>query len=110
MSHVEEFYRQGDLLFRRIPKLPSNTQSLKTDIVAEGETTGHKHRLQGNAQLYQFADEKYVSVTGRAELVHEEHKKITLEDGVYAIIQEREFNPFTSSLFKQEQRVQYTRD
>lgn len=106
MSHIEDFYRQGDLLFRRIPKMPTNVQSLKTDVVAEGETTGHKHKLQGNAQLYQLGNEKYVSVTGRAKLVHDEHKPIVLEEGAYVVIQEREYDPFTKSLFKE----RYTRD
>jgi hypothetical protein len=39
-------WRQGDILFRRLPKLPAGPRKKRASgIVAEGETSGHVHQL-----------------------------------------------------------------
>jgi hypothetical protein len=92
-----QFYRHGDLLIRRIEFLPQGLTKLNTNILAEGEATGHQHRLTSKtAQV--FGDgakqQKYLSLEEPTQLVHEEHKPITIDEGTYLVIQEREFDPF----------------
>ena len=91
--------RHGDLLLRSDEDIviPKGSKSLKTDVVAEGEATGHTHRLVGNAQILEFKTEngtveKFVDAKQESELVHEEHNTIQIPKGVYKVVQEREFD------------------
>jgi hypothetical protein len=92
-----QFYRQGDLLLRRIDSLPQGLTELSTSILAQGEATGHHHRLTSQAARV-FRDDanqqKYLLAEEPTQLEHEEHKPITIEKGLYVLIQEREFDPF----------------
>jgi|SRR5215212_4747268 len=106
----EEFVRHGDVLLVRV----HNTEEIKdkagklvatgTNIVQKGELTGHAHRLssRGSAQTEIFAnienpDERFVAVMGEegAMLTHEEHKQVNLDEGLYKVVIEREFDPTT---------------
>lgn len=96
-------YRHGDLLIKRISKLPPNVKPTNNTVLAEGEVTGHRHQLVGQrVQVYENAEgQKYFTIgqsSSPAELVHEEHKKIEIEEGVYVVVQEREFNPFEEAI------------
>jgi hypothetical protein len=84
-------YRQGDILLVKVDKLHEGFKKAKTNIVAEGEITGHHHRLFGDADVM-VADnnDMAVWVVGPAELVHEEHAAITLEPGAYEVRRQRE--------------------
>jgi hypothetical protein len=97
-QQAPQFYRQGDLLIRRIGSLPQQgLTKLDTKILAEGEATGHQHRLTlKTAQLFRddANQRRYLSIEEPTQLVHEEHKPITIEEGTYVVIQEREFDPF----------------
>ena len=93
--------RQGDLLFRPIQEIPSwNTQKVDGDIVALGEATGHKHKCKGG-QVQLFAELEnpnqinFIDVKQDTTLTHEEHKPVNLSKGLYAVVHEREYNPFT---------------
>lgn len=92
-----QFYRHGDLLIKRIESLPEGLTKLNTKILAEGEATGHHHRLTSQtAQVFRddANQRRYLSIEEPTQLVHEEHKPITIEEGTYVVIQEREFDPF----------------
>lgn len=108
-----QFYRHGDLLIRRIEFLPKqDLTKLNTKILAEGEATGHQHRLTSqtaqvfsmnlprhpNSLRYDANQQKYLSLEEPTQLVHEEHKPITIEKGTYVVIQEQEFDPFTNAI------------
>lgn len=98
---MQNLYRHGDLLIRRISELPTNIRPTNTTVLAEGEVTGHKHRLVGGqAQVFENEQsQKYFTVSqSPAELVHEEHNKIVIEEGTYVVVQEREFNPFEEAV------------
>ncbi len=92
--------RHGDLWFRRIEKLPEGLKAKKTNIVAEGEVTGHAHALVGEGfSLYE--DVKgvlYLSVNVPTEITHEEHGIKEIPQGVYVVEKEREFDPFTEEI------------
>ncbi len=86
--------RQGDILFVKIAELPKELTKKADGIVAEGETTGHKHQLVDGELL---TDEKlnlFIDVTAeKASVKHEEHKTITLPKGLYKVIKQREYEP-----------------
>ena len=91
--------RHGDLLLKSDEGIviPKGSKSLKTDVLAEGEATGHTHRLVGQAQIleHQAADgtvEKFVDAKQDSQLVHQEHNTIDIPKGVYRVVQEREFD------------------
>lgn len=91
MPHM---YRQGDVLFVKIEVLPSGLTERQSNILVEGEVTGHAHRLEKGRILEDALGSLYVSVLLAAtQVVHEEHGAITLEPGYYQVIRQREYNP-----------------
>ncbi len=60
-------------------------KKLSHTVLAEGEATGHAHRAVGDGvALYETApDAVYLSAPLGAEVVHEEHRPITLPAGEY---------------------------
>ncbi len=54
--------RQGDLLIRKIKKLPEQAKKRQGKILAEGEATGHKHELDLDGILYEKGGALYFSV------------------------------------------------
>lgn len=94
-----QYYRHGDLGISPLKELPSNLKEKKTNVLAYGEATGHKHQLLERTKN-QFAileDEKgqmYMRINEATDLVHEEHKTITIEKGLYFISHEKEYDYF----------------
>lgn len=92
-----EKYRHGDVLIERIEKLPpkKNLTEQKHLTLAEGEVTGHSHRIsEGAGKLFKFDDRMFLKVQSEiATLVHEEHHALTLPQGDYEIKIQREYSP-----------------
>jgi len=89
-------FRHGDLLVESATEVPENARPLVHLVLAEGELTGHSHRIaeRDAAQLYQANSEMFLSVTGdSATLIHQEHGPISLPRGVYRIWRQREYSP-----------------
>lgn len=91
-------YRHGDVLIQATT--PPSMNSLRPAghlVLAEGELTGHMHRIAEPtaATLYAAPDrDQYLHVTAdRATLVHEEHAAIALPSGWYRVWQQREYTP-----------------
>ncbi|MCY2968085.1 MAG: hypothetical protein NT069_31385, partial [Planctomycetota bacterium] len=66
-------YRHGDVLVAAIDAIPQGCRRLQHLTLAEGEMTGHSHRIaeHGSAVLYQHQNRLYLDVTGdHATLVH----------------------------------------
>ena len=93
---MAKVYRQGDVLIRAIDVKPEEEMKLLSHLtLAEGEVTGHRHRItQGEAQLYQAAvGVMYLRVLSEfAKLYHEEHEEIDLPKGDYEVLIEREYD------------------
>jgi len=87
-------YRQGDVLVRKIEKLPKKVRKLEEDIIVMGEATGHAHRIQ-NGTLFLSGSTMYLQADAGATLVHEEHAPIELDPGIYEVVRQREFDPIT---------------
>jgi hypothetical protein len=89
-------YRHGDLLVKSTAVLPDDIRRLHHLVLAEGEMTGHSHRIAEKevATLYQSMRGLFLSVTGeQATLIHQEHGPIKLSRGVYHIWRQREYSP-----------------
>ena len=96
---MNNMYRQGDLLLKRVKSIPTTARKIGDQILATGEATGHKHRLVGPAVILEEpAGQRFVKVSQLAQLVHEEHKPIDLVKGTYAVIHEREYDPFAEAM------------
>jgi len=92
--------RQGDILF--IPTnetIPDYAKARTSGIVAQGEATGHHHRIA--ADDMQVAELMEIGWQGNLMLkvsehgisiVHEEHKTVTIPPGTYKVHQAREFD------------------
>lgn len=98
-------YRQGDLGITPITKLPDNLKIVKSPILAYGEATGHKHQLLERTAnqfsvLEDSAGNTYLKIGQPTDLIHEEHKTITIEKGLYFISHEREYNYFENSVMR----------
>jgi hypothetical protein len=101
-------WRQGDVLFRRIPKLPQGERKRRASgIVAFGEVTGHTHALaeadQDVAEVWEIGgpDSLFVHISksgisiqkGGATFVHQEHLPVTLPPGNYQVVLPRQYTP-----------------
>lgn len=87
-------YRQGDLLIVPVKSATKSQHSRpRTDgVIQEGEATGHAHRLAGG-EAWDDQGTTFISSSGSAVLTHDEHDTITLPEGSYKVIRQREFTP-----------------
>src|SRR5262245_58993785 len=89
-------WRQGDVFIAAVPSLPRRAKPQPRCVLAEGEVTGHSHRVadEGTARLYRNSAWLYLQVVAdAATVVHEEHRPITLPRGVYRVWRQREYTP-----------------
>jgi hypothetical protein len=100
---------QGDILVERVDDAPVSGQILNAPdavavVVAEGELTGHHHKVLGCVTLYRddalardIPDNLYIGhlqVAGPgARLEHDEHAPITLTPGTYRVRRQRHLEP-----------------
>ena len=102
-------YAQGDLLIERVGDVPvSGTPAGPGPdgevVLLEGETTGHRHALYGEAAM--FRDDGlahdipnglyvgHVRVDGTcARIQHDEHDAVTIPRGTYRVRRQRELEP-----------------
>jgi hypothetical protein len=87
--------RQGDVLLIPTQQQQSIGQQLPHLTLAEGEVTGHKHRItDGIAALYEVDGTLYLQVVSETALLsHEEHEEIAVPRGVWMVRTQREYEP-----------------
>lgn len=85
--------RQGDVIL--LPVQQVEGEKLHHLTLAEGEVTGHKHRIEeGQAELYEKQGTLYLSVISEAALLnHEEHQAISIPQGNWIVRIQREYEP-----------------
>ena len=89
-------YRHGDVLIQNVRSIPDDAKKQRHVTLAEGEITGHSHRIKerGGATLYRSQSSLFVSVEAAcATVVHEEHGPIELPQGLYRVWRQREYTP-----------------
>lgn len=85
--------RQGDLLIIEVAELPAGSQPAAGLVLAEGEATGHAHRLD-RGQLFRTAEGKlYFKNEQEAVLSHDEHAALSFPPGTYEVRRQREYAP-----------------
>jgi hypothetical protein len=87
--------RQGDLLFVKCEEIPNLAEAKIDGVIAEGESTGHKHRIESRVQaaLLLYAGIAYIKVLEETHIKHEEHKEIILPIGDWIVKRQREYQP-----------------
>ena len=96
-----EQIRHGDVFLEKIKKLPEAATKINTNVLAEGEATGHVHAVM-NALVLEGLGFKFVDVQKGSEayLTHQEHGVVPLSEGIWQVTQQREYDPI------KERRVQ----
>lgn len=85
--------RQGDVLLSPLGDVQGYRLAHLT--LAEGEVTGHSHRIaDGQAELYEQDGTLYLRVLSKtATLTHEEHNDIQIPHGNWMVRIQREYEP-----------------
>ena len=91
---MELFGRQGDLVIEKLSEKLSGELTERADLVFAGDSSGHRHRLQGVALVeLQRPGRTRFRLTKAADLAHEKadgHKTVSLEPGDYEVRSLRE--------------------
>lgn len=87
--------QQGDVIIKRISNLPDGVIEVerknKAVVLAEGEHTGHAHRIfDVDAMFYEKEGKFYLKNEKPVTLSHEEHKAFIIEPGIWEVGQVKE--------------------
>jgi len=104
MATRKRIYRQGDVWIYSITekefterrKRAIHRDERKGLILAEGEVTGHHHRIPEGGRLYddeQRNEVRLLSASRPISLQHEEHETIEIPAGKYEVRIQREYAP-----------------
>lgn len=90
-------FQQGDVIGRKLDAMPEG-KILRTQrkrlVLAHGES-GHSHVIEDDeAELILIGERMLLRLNKEATVVHEEHKPITLEPGIWEIGRVREYDYF----------------
>jgi hypothetical protein len=92
-----ELYRQGDVLIRKVTRLPQKPSAKRaTGHILEGEATGHIHRVEdlSQAEVLEVGERLFLRVGAEGvRIIHEEHNPIVLPPGNFEITRQREYSP-----------------
>lgn len=89
------WFQQGDVTIQP-EKIPVEAGRSASRILAQGEATGHAHRVIGHAELLELGATLFLRVLGgNVRVIHEEHAEIALPPGEYRIGRVREYDHFT---------------
>lgn len=95
-NQVNILYRHGDVLIGQIDRLPKLAQKRDGVTLAQGELTGHSHRFaeSDRVQLWEQGNNLFLEVKEpSANLIHEEHRAISIPQGLYRVWRQREYRP-----------------
>ena len=96
-KRMKKVAQQGDVVIKKVTGIDTATlKRLDHLVLAEGEVTGHAHRVVGGAAtLYEDKGGGMVlDVTKEATVTHEEHGHITLAPGKYKVGRIKEYDHF----------------
>ena len=90
-------YRHGDVFLREVAQLPDKAtpEARQGDVIlAEGEVTGHAHRIASPQARVMVAERnRYLVADMPVVLDHEEHGKIEIPKGIFEVVRQREYAP-----------------
>ena len=79
-------YRQGDVIFKEIDKIPSWAKKTGNILVIESES-GNNHVLEASV----YDDGRYVEVDKPSVVKHPQHRQLTLPVGKYLVYRVRDY-------------------
>lgn len=88
--------RQGDILLERVDAAPFDAGGQRVrhedGVIALGEVTGHAHVLTGDGELVSQRG-RLMALVGPegAEVVHDEHDSLELEEGIWVVHRQTEY-------------------
>ena len=96
--------RQGDVYIERVDSIPERFNKKIVakhplgNVLAEGEVTGHNHTIDAKistlfAATETGASEFYLQVDKPGTIVHQEHGPIAVQDGIYHVVRQKEYDP-----------------
>lgn len=86
-----KWIRHGDVVLKRVDSVKGNQKSMNECILAEGEVTGHFHKLKGQILESVFEKERFIEIKSQeAVLSHNEHDSLTIPKGKYKVLIQRE--------------------
>jgi hypothetical protein len=95
-----KLFRQGDVMLMQVATLPKGAKETPSKeegriVLAYGEVTGHAHAIDSKlATEYAWQGDRLIHVGKKgAQVLHEEHAPVILEEGTYKVIQQREYFP-----------------
>ncbi len=85
----------GDVLIATVEQIPARAERQPTLVLAQGEVTGHSHRVEDarKAQIWKYGAQVFLEVQNETRIVHQEHKPLILPPGLYRVWQQREYTP-----------------
>lgn len=88
-------WRHGDVLLATVEQIPARAERQPTLVLAQGEVTGHSHRVEDarKAQVWKYGAQVFLEVQHETRIVHQEHKPLVLPPGLYRVWQQREYTP-----------------
>ena len=95
--------RQGDIWFEAVDKIPSKGLKKKTDgVFAEGEITGHYHKLEGAiSDCESYVDEQgdiFIRSHKEMRVGHDEHDTIVLPANQWiCVTRQRCYDPLAAN-------------
>lgn len=93
MEEAIVMHRQGDVLMVRVADVPPELVERTSDVLVEGEATGHAHRLTAGRIWQTREGLLFLEARAGSMIVHEEHAPIELEPGYWQVIRQREYSP-----------------
>ena len=90
-------FRQGDLLIReteiRYLDLERSLRSSKKELLeVSGESSGHKHAIEGHVKRTQGSS-TLLLLDKPTSLTHPQHQALEIPAGIYEVYRVREYNP-----------------
>lgn len=81
----------------RVSVLPKGAKEKRSKriVLAHGEQTGHAHTIEDGldqVKMYESDGKLYLEVNGEVEVIHQEHKPITLTPGIWEVGQVNEYD------------------
>lgn len=88
--------RQGDVLLVPVEVTPpANAKSTKSVVIAEGEITGHSHKLTAEQGILSWDDFVVVQGTENGQIQHEDHDPnpaaVVPAGVVFRVVHQREY-------------------
>jgi len=96
------FFRHGDVILIPVDEIPGYAKSTDISVLAEGEVTGHAHRLEGKLgedyKVFDNGTERFIEVINPVTITHEEHGRKVIPTGRAQVVIKQQYNPFAKSL------------